>query len=107
MASVVREVGGDQFWLDRLERQCPVLTRPIAFVGVLGMLVVSSITMVDVTLRKVAGSGVLGLNEIVELVFAVTVAACIPYGIAIRINLKLDLLENWIVGRLGAGVDAS
>jgi TRAP-type C4-dicarboxylate transport system permease small subunit len=106
MTSIVGAAAGDRSRLDKLERQCPVLTRPIAFLGVLGMLVVSSITMVDVLLRWIVGGGVVGLNEIVELIFAITVTACIPYGIATRVNLRLDLLEFRIVGRLGAWVDA-
>jgi tripartite ATP-independent transporter DctM subunit len=96
----------DSSWLGWLEGQGPVLTRPVAFLGVLGMLVVSSVTMLDVVLRWLLGSGLIGRNEIVELIFAVTVAACIPYGIATRINIKVDLLKDWIVGRLAAWVDA-
>ena len=106
MASFVDAAGSDPSWAAKLEHHCLVLTRPVAMVGVLGMLIVSSITMADVLLRWVAGSGVVGLNEIVELIFGVTVAACLPYGAATRINLKLDLLEGAIVGRLAAWVDA-
>src|SRR5262245_34260463 len=92
--------------LERLHRACIAVTRPIAFIGVIGMLIVSGVTMVDVLLRWLANSGVAALNEIVSMVFAVTITACLPYGVAVGINLKLDLLENWIVGRLAAWVDA-
>ncbi len=39
------------------------------------------------------------------MVFAVTIAACLPHGVALAINLKLDLLESWIVGRLMAWIN--
>lgn len=95
----------DRGWLDRLDEACPRLSRPIAFIGVLGMLIVSSATMIDVLLRWFGGSGVVALNEIVEMIFAVTVAACLPYGIATRINMRVDVLGNWIRGRLSAWAD--
>ena len=89
-----------------LERQCSSLTQPVAFIGVLGMLIVSIVTMLDVLLRWSAGNGLIGRNEIVEMIFAVAVAACIPYGVATRINVRVDLLKSWIVGRLAEWVDA-
>jgi TRAP-type C4-dicarboxylate transport system permease small subunit len=97
--------GSRNLLLDRLHHACITFTRPIAFLGVIGMLIVSGVTMVDVLLRWLANSGVAALNEIVSMVFAVTITACLPHGVAEGINLKLDLLENWIVGRLAAWVD--
>src|SRR5262249_54599970 len=91
--------------LERLHRTCLFVTRPIAFIGVIGMLIVSGVTMVDVLLRWLANSGVTALNEIISMAFAATITACLPHGVAEAINLKLDLLENWIVGRLAAWVD--
>jgi tripartite ATP-independent transporter DctM subunit len=85
--------------LDRLESWCVEVTRPIAFLGVIGMLIVSGVTMVDVLLRWTVASGVPALNEIVAMIFAVTVTACLPAGVAQGVNLKIDLLENLIVGR--------
>jgi tripartite ATP-independent transporter DctM subunit len=106
MTTIGGTATSDRSWLDKLDQQCPAFTRPIAFIAVLGMLAVSGMTMLDVLLRWFAGLGVVGLNELVELIFAVTVTACIPYGIAMRINLQLDLLTDWIVGRLATLVDA-
>lgn len=106
MTSFLEPANGAGPWLHRLEQRCPAFTRPVAFLAVLGMLTVSSITMADVLLRWITGSGVVGLNEIVQLVFAVTVTACLPYGAAMRINLRLDILDTWIVGRLAAWTDA-
>ncbi len=90
---------------DRIMQWCAAATRPIAFIGVIGMLIVSGVTMVDVLLRWLFSSGISALNEIVAMIFAVTITACLPYGVVHGINLKLDLLANWIVGRLATRVE--
>jgi C4-dicarboxylate transporter, DctM subunit len=92
--------------LDRLERGCFHLTRPIAFLGVIGMLVAAGTTVIDVLLRWLANSGVSALNEIVALAFAVAVTACIPAGLARGVNLTIDLLQARFSRRLAAWLQA-
>jgi tripartite ATP-independent transporter DctM subunit len=91
---------------DRLEHYCAVLTRPIAFIGVLGMLLAAGVTVVDVLMRWLASTAITALNEITAMVFAVAVAACIPAGLAGRVNLKVDILARWLTGRVAAWLDA-
>jgi tripartite ATP-independent transporter DctM subunit len=98
--------GKEAHVLDAVEGWCSGLTRPIAFIGVIGMLIVSGVTMVDVLLRWLVSSGVPALNEIVAMVFAVTITACLPWGLAQGVNLKIDLLESLIVGRMAAWLNA-
>lgn len=86
--------------LERLENRLVQTTRPIAFIGVLGMLVVAGITVFDVLSRWLANKGVAGLTDVVAMVFAVAVAACIPSGVAQGVNLRIDILKHWITGRL-------
>ena len=93
--------------LDRLQQGCVVLTRPVAFVGVIGMLVAAGATVVDVLLRWLANSGVMALNEIVALSFAVAVSACIPSGLAQGVNLTVDLLQSSFTRRLAAWLQAA
>src|SRR5262245_2228223 len=69
------------------------------------MLAAATATVVDVLLRWLAGRGVLALNEIVSMVFAVAIAACIPAGVAGGVNLKIDIFVRWITGRLAAWLD--
>ena len=88
--------------LDRLEAACVRATRPIAFLGVIGMLVVSGITMVDVLSRWLLNQSVAATNEMISMTFAVAVAACIPAGLALRVNLKVDLLETKCVRKFFA-----
>ena len=97
----------ETLFLERLENHLRRMARPIAFIGVLGMLVVSGITLLDVLLRWVMHRGITGLTEIVGMVFAVAVAACIPSGVAQGINLKIDILKPLITGRLQAWMNVT
>jgi tripartite ATP-independent transporter DctM subunit len=85
--------------LDRLHDWCVVLTRPIAFVGVLGMLIASGVTVIDVLLRWLANTGVAALNEIVSMTFAVAVTACIPAGLAAEVGITIDIVEKILARR--------
>jgi tripartite ATP-independent transporter DctM subunit len=85
--------------LDRLYDWCLVLTRPIAFVGVLGMLIASGVTVIDVLLRWLANTGVAALNEIVSMTFAVAVTACIPAGLAAEVGITIDIVEKILARR--------
>ena len=88
-----------------LEKRLQRLTRLIATLGVVGMLIAASATVVDILLRALANRGVIALNEIVSMTFAVAIAACIPAGLVGGVNLKIDLLSRWITGRLAAWLD--
>ncbi len=92
--------------LERLERLCRSWSRPIAFLGVLGMLLAAGVTVTDVTMRWLVHVAVPGLNEIVEMIFCVAVTACVPSGLAHGVNLKIDILARWLTGRLAAWLDA-
>ena len=84
---------------------CVVLTRPVAFIGVLGMLIAAGITVADVLMRWLASTAITALNEITAMVFAVAVSACIPAGLAGGVNLKVDILARWLTPG-GGGLDA-
>ena len=92
--------------LARLEKWMARATQPIAFIGVLGMLVVSGITVVDVVLRWLGVPRVSAMNEIVAMTFAVAVSACVPAGLAGGVNLKIDIFARWFAGRMAAWLDA-
>src|SRR4051794_31349466 len=84
---------------ERIQAWCIRLTSPIAFLGVLGMLIVSGVTMYDVIARWLFSSGLPAQNEVIGLTFAVAVAACMPAGLAQAVNLKVDLFENSLRGK--------
>lgn len=92
--------------IERAEQFCTVWTRPIAFLGVLGMLGAAAVTVFDVLMRWLAGTAIMALNEIEAMAFAVAVAACMPAGLAGGVNLKVDILARWLTGRVAAWLDA-
>lgn len=67
-------------------------TNLLAAIGVAGILVISFVTILDVILRDFFNTTLLGLNEVVSLCLAIGVAACLPAGLANRVNIALDLL---------------
>ncbi len=93
--------------LDRVEAWCARITRPVAFIGVVGMLFVSGVTVLDVLARWLADSGVVALNEIVGVTFSVAIAACIPSGLARGVNLSVDVFEKRFGPRLAAWLGAT
>jgi tripartite ATP-independent transporter DctM subunit len=91
---------------DQLEKWLERAVRPLASIGVLGMLIAASATVIDVLMRWLAGRGVLALNEITSMCFGIAIAACLPAGTAGGVHLKIDIFARWITGRLAAWLDA-
>ena len=77
----------------RLELLLRRTTRPIALLGVTGMLIVSGLTIFDVLMRWLAASPISALNEVISMVFAVAVVACIPSSLANDGQLTIDLFR--------------
>jgi tripartite ATP-independent transporter DctM subunit len=92
--------------LDELENACVALARRIAIVAVLGMLALSLLTIVDVSLRYFFSAPIIGLDEATQLIMAVIVSASLPVGIATRNHVTIDFLKGAIGPRLHAGLDA-
>jgi tripartite ATP-independent transporter DctM subunit len=92
--------------IGRAENWCRTWTRPLAFIGVVGMLIAAGATVLDVLLRYLFNSPLPALNEVIAMTFCVAVSACIPSGIATNVNLKVDILAKWTTGRLAAWLDA-
>jgi tripartite ATP-independent transporter DctM subunit len=86
--------------LDYLDARCVSLTRRIAFIGVFGMLAVTALEVFDVLARWLWDGSVPGLNEVLAMGLAATIASTFPAGAAGRINLAVDILAS----RFGARV---
>ena len=91
--------------LDRIEALARALSRPVAFAGVMGMLLIALLTVVGVVLRGAGYGGVPAMNELVAMLFAVAVAATIPAATAHRGHLKVDLLGPLVGPRLRGWLD--
>ncbi len=80
--------------LDLLDERCVAVTRRIAFIGVLGMLIIAALTVTDIVLRWLWGASVVGFNEVIAMGLAVAIAATFPAGAAGRVNLTIDILVS-------------
>lgn len=83
-----------------LDNSSIAITRRVAAFGVLGMLVISLLTVGDITLRFVFNAPIVGFNEVVEMVMALAIAATFPAGLAQRVHLNIDLLGGVLSLRL-------
>jgi len=88
--------------LARLEALCLALSQRLALVSVLGMLILSLLTMADVTLRYVGNFPIPGFYDAMHLLMVVIISACLPAGMALRKNLVVDVLRE----RIGETADA-
>lgn len=85
--------------LSRLDQGCAALTRRIAVVAVAGMLVISVLTIVDVTLRWLANRPIPGFYELSQLIIAIVITASFPAALATRNNLTIDFLAEILPAR--------
>lgn len=72
-------------WLDRA-------TRWIAFVGLIGLLVVTLFIVADIVLRGVFDRPIEGLEDVTRFSFAIVVAACYPAGLIQGHNVAIRFL---------------
>src|SRR5512139_312188 len=93
--------------LARAESISLALTQRIAFVGVIGMVIIGILTVIDVVvLRSIFRAPIPGSNEFLVTIFAVAIAAVLPSGIAQRAVLDIDMLAKWFGKRLTARLRA-
>lgn len=77
-----------------------------ALICVCGMLLIAGITMLDVLLRWLLHAPIRALNEVVAMLFAVAISACIPAGLVKGVNLKIDLASRLMTNRVRAWCEA-
>ena len=76
------------------------LSQRLGLLAVVGMLVFSIATAVDIVLRKWTSFDVPGINEVLALILPVTIVACFPAGLAARGHLTITFLRSGISPRL-------
>jgi len=81
--------------LSWVETKTLALTQRIAFVGVIGMVIIGILTVIDVVvLRAIFKAPIPGSNEFLVTVFAVAIAAVLPSGFAQGAVLDIDILAK-------------
>lgn len=71
----------------------------ISYIGMLSCLVIVIMTTIDVILRKISNTSILGSNEITEMLMVVMMAFGIPALQVVGGHVQVDLLVNKIPGR--------
>ena len=92
--------------LSGLSTCASLATRPLASIGVAGMLIAAGATVLDVLMRWLFNAPFAALNEVVAMLFAVAISATLPAGLANKVNLRIDLLSRFMTPRLGMWLDA-
>jgi len=95
-----RSFEADVSSLERVELWIKRVAQVVSGVGVACMLLVALVTTYNVITRWLASTSISGFNEIVAMVFAVAIAATLPSGVAMRVNLKVDLLSAAVGARV-------
>jgi len=95
-ASVILPEGNTKLMasIEKLDAINFSISRVVAFGGVFGILAIALLLIGDVSLRFFFKSPIIGLNEYVELIFAVALSATFPSAVAMRNHLKIELLAG-------------
>jgi len=80
--------------LELIDRSLRSVSRGIALMAVGGMLLLSILTIVDVSLRALLNTPIPGFYELSELVMAIVIACCFPAVLATRSSLTVDFLSE-------------
>lgn len=78
--------------MDTLERHSKSAARILALLGFLGLFVLALMTTLDVVLRWLFSSPIQGVNDVSAVVMAVVIASCIPANLAMKQNIRVDIL---------------
>jgi len=84
---------------ERLEKAVTRITRMIALIGLVGLLTLALGTVLDVMLRWIFNSPIVGLNDTYSLFTALIIASCFPLCIYRRGNITIRFLGNILGSR--------
>ena len=91
---------------DALDVSIQTLTRRIASVGVIGMLLISIVTTIDLLiLRGLLNKPLAGSNELLQTILAVAIASVLASGFALRSNLNVDIFQTWFGKRTASWLE--
>lgn len=91
--------------IDRIEESNIRLTRTVALVGLMGLLIIATATLVDVLARWLFSAPIAGVYDLSTLFIAVTMAACFPAALASRQHIQVTFLAERLPRRLNQALD--
>ncbi|MCT8973972.1 MULTISPECIES: TRAP transporter small permease [Microbaculum] len=91
--------------LDRIQDANVRLTRGIALIGLIGLLIVATATLVDVLSRWLLNAPIAGVYDLSTLFISVTMAACFPAALASRQNIQVTFLAELLPAKVEQVLD--
>jgi TRAP-type transport system small permease protein len=82
--------------LKYFEQRSTAISRSIAVVGLIGLIAVTLLTIVDVLLRWLFSAPIDGLNEVLNLLYAVVLASFFPTALIEKTHLSITFLGDWL-----------
>lgn len=68
------------------------LSRLLALVGFFGLLILASMTTIDILMRWLLAMPLQGVNDISAVVMAVVISSCVPANLAFKQNIRVEML---------------
>ena len=84
-----------------LNKHLDTLTRRVAIAGFVALTVMAILTMFDSLLRHLELARIPGFGDVGEVIFAIIIASCFPVGLFREQNIRISLLGDRFVPRLG------
>ena len=91
--------------MKELDRRVRAFSRTLALIGFFGLLVLASMTSLDVLLRWLFSAPIQGVNDVSSVVMAVVIAACIPANLAMKQNITVEVFGNLGGGRIHSALE--
>ncbi len=82
--------------IERFNRILFVLTRYVAWLGMLSLLGAMAVTTADIILRKTEGEGIFGAVDIVQLLIMGAAFLAIPHGFITRSHVSISLVVDML-----------
>ncbi|MBT3917476.1 MAG: TRAP transporter small permease [Rhodospirillaceae bacterium] len=82
--------------LEFLHQRGTAFSRSIAVVGLIGLIAVTLLIIIDVLLRWLFSSPIDGLNEVLNLFYAVIMASFFPTGLVDKTHITITFLGSWL-----------
>lgn len=73
----------------------------VAYASLIGLIIITGATLLDVSLRFLLNSPLYGLNDVISLAMPVVISGCFPAGLALRSNIAIRFLGDALGRRTG------
>jgi len=79
-------------WIDRIDARLRKMAEIVAMIAIAGLMIQCLVIFVDVILRWLFSSPLLGLEDITKLLVIVVITACFPASFLNRGHIKIEFL---------------